>query len=146
MTEETKVNIVINRETAIDDFQRWANRWKVGRKMRNAKEEDKEEFEEKKYQVIDLIEDGFLMYDDDKDCLVYTFQFPGKARNLKSIEINRPSGSALMGSDKYQEKQAMHKSISFLANMTGKEVAFFSGLDYLDLEPLTMVMNLFLAS
>jgi uncharacterized Fe-S cluster-containing protein len=145
MSEDIK-KIEVNRETAIDEFDRWAKRWRVGRKMKHANEKDKAEFEEKRLQVIDLIEEGLLMYEEAEDCLVWMFLYPEKARNLKSIKIYRPEGSGLTSGDTYDEKQLMHKTYAYLANMTGKEVAFFKGLDHLDVEPLTTVMNVFLGS
>lgn len=144
MEEEKK--ITVNRDTAIEEFERWAKAWRIGRKMRNANQKDKEEFEERKNQIIDLMEDGQLMYEDDQDCLVYVFQFPTDARNMKEIKIRRPKGDALSSGDKYEERASVHRTYEILASMTGKEVAFFKGLDWIDLESLTAVMNVFLAS
>jgi len=138
--------IKVNRETAIEEFELWSMAWRIGRKMRNANQKDKEEFEEKKTQIIDLIEDGFLLFDSGEDCLEYMFQKPEKARNLKSIKIHRPSGDAITSGDKYEEKASGHRTFEILHDMTGKEVAFFKGIDWLDLEPLTTIMNIFLAS
>jgi len=138
--------VKINRETAIQEFESWAKAWRIGRKMRHANAKDKEEFEEKKLQVIDMIEDGFLLFNSEDSSISYSFQFPTLARDLKEIKLNRPQGNALVEGDKYEEKQSVHKAQAFLCQMTGKDMAFFAGLDYVDLESLYTVMNLFLGS
>lgn len=139
-------NITVDRETAIQEFERWSKAWRIGRKMRHANAKDIEEFEEKKLQVIDMMEDAKLAFNSDDSSLTYVFEFPEDARNLTEIKISRPKGAALVEGDKFEEKQSVHKAQAFLCQMTGKDMAFFSKLDYIDLESLYTVMNLFLAS
>jgi hypothetical protein len=144
--EKTDNKVKPSRETATENYNQWAKAWRVGRKMRHASGEDQEEFDRKKQEIIDFIEDSFLEYNHTENNLTYVFQFPEKSGDIQTIKINKPTGEALSSGDQFKENQHVKKAQAFLERMTGKPPVFFSKLDFVDLEALYTIMNHFLGS
>ena len=125
------------------EFDRWAEAWEIDTDVDNMTEEDRDGFRTEKGKLIKAMKRGRLVYDDDKDVLIYT---TCKKDEPENIEIARPKGDGLMAMDKYKDREGVHKTYAVLGQMTKKSPAFFSGLDGIDLKPFLSVVSLFLAS
>lgn len=135
----------IDRETAEISIEEWKKKWKIGRKLKHSSGEVLQEFEEKIQLIIDLVQDGNLIYDEENNTLEYIFEEETKD-NVTSVKIRRPKGDFLMGQDKFAENELMKKSRSILCEMTGKNQNFYASVDFIDYENLMMIVTLFLAA
>jgi hypothetical protein len=137
---------VVDRETAIIDFETFCNDWYIGYDTSIMTEDDQVNFEKVKQQIILAIRDGRLCYNRDDETFLYIIS--GKlSKDLvgEQITIRRPKGDGYMEMDRFKDGQNMRKVYAMLSTMIGHPVQFISRLDGIDLKIIQAVQTLFLA-
>lgn len=134
----------VDKETAELEYLRFAELWEIDDDIDNMNEEDGESYRIQKIKVMNSILRGRLMVNDE-GVLTYYFLYPVKV-GCDSVEINRPSGAALMAMDRTKNGEDIKKIYSTLAAMTRKDVSFFNRMDGIDLKLFMAVYSLFLNS
>ena len=131
----------VDLETAEAEFLKWAEDWEIDTATENMDEEEKADFEGQKIKIIRAMRHGRMSYDRESEALKYIGKFA-----TDEVSIKRPKGAALMAMDKYKDREGVHKTYAVMGAMTGKDAAYFSRLDGIDLKPHLAVITLFLAS
>jgi hypothetical protein len=134
----------VDKETAELEYLRFAELWEIDDDVENMKEEDAESYGAQKAKVMNSIERGRLMINDE-GILTYYFKEFDKV-GCESVEIHRPGGAALMAMDRAKDRENIKKIFSSLAAMTKKDASFFSRMDGIDLKPFMAIYSLFLNS
>jgi hypothetical protein len=134
----------IDFETAELMFAEFADNWRIKTDTSKFKKDDLESFEQSKERIIDCYMDGRLENIDNKT-LEYKFAFPEDI-GCTSIKIRRPRGSTYMQADSGKKDDAMAKMFFMLSEMTGKNNAFYSKVDGVDIKTLTAITTLFFGS
>ena len=134
----------IDFETAELMFAEFADNWRIKTDTSKFKKEDVESFEQAKERIIDAYMDGRLENVDGKT-LEYTFAFP-EDLGCDKIKIRRPRGRTYMQADSGKKDDSMSKMFFMLSEMTGKNNAFYSKVDGVDIKTLTAITTLFFAS
>ncbi len=142
MTKEKKVD----RETALNDFNRFADIFDIDNDIENMKQEDRESFEGQRAKVLRAIELGRATVNDD-GTITYTlaYEYP-KEISDPAVTIHIPKGDAFIDSDRFKGEQGMHKLYGIIANMTKRPIKHFSLMDGRDTKFFLAVGALFLAS
>lgn len=131
-------------ETAEKIFDDFATNWKIKTDTSRLKEKDRDDFEAAKERIIDCIMDGRLEIEDTQT-LIFKFAFP-ELSGCESVKIRRPRGSTYMQADSGGKDDAMKKMFFMLSEMTGKNNAFYSKVDGVDIKVLTSITTLFFGS
>ena len=133
----------IDFETAELMFAEFADNWRIKTDTSKFKKEDVESFEQAKERIIDAYMDGRLEnVDGDAKTLQYTFAFP-EDLGCQTIKIRRPRGSTYMQADSGKKDDSMSKMFFMLSEMTGKNNAFYSKVDGVDIKTLTAITTVF---
>ena len=130
----------IDKETAEQEFQTWADAWEIDTEVENMNEEEREDYEGQKVKILRAMRFGRMCYEQEADRLVYTGAYMDDP-----LPIVRPKGAGLMEMDRYKDREGVHKTYAVLGTMTKKNAAFFAKLDGIDLKPILAVLTLFLA-
>jgi hypothetical protein len=133
----------IDNETAVNEFKRFAEAWEIDTETENMNTDSKEDFLGHKKKILNAIQRGRLIFNDD-GTLQYTLQYP--MEGVDSLLINRPNGAALIEIDRYKEQEGMHRLFGVFGVMVSKPPVTFSKMDGIDLKPLMSLTSLFLAS
>lgn len=135
----------ITTEMAEKEFERFCESWEIDTDVSQMNEEDSENFNRHKTKIIKATETGRIIYTDD-DKIEYFFKHPEKARNEKSIVLDRPNGGTYAEMDKFKKDESMKKTYAILAGMSKKDISFFYGIDGIDFKFISSIATLFLAS
>lgn len=135
----------VDKETAKSEYQRWCKAWRMGRKRKSLKGEELENIEAQEEIIIDLIMDGFLVFEDDNS-LTYTLEDEyGDTLGFQDLSIKRPKGDVLMECDRYKEQEGMHRAYAMTAAAVGRPLKVITKLEYnTDITNLMAVIGHFL--
>lgn len=103
-------------------------------------EKDRKQAKQSLDTIIKSIRKGDSLITDDGE-LVFT---PARSNGVGAITFQEPTGATLLASDKFSDKQKLHKMYAMIAEMTGVEPATFSRLKKSDLNVVMAVGGLFL--
>ena len=143
--KEKSKRYLIDKETANTEFDNWLESWELDNEINEMNEEDKNGFEKQKWIITKAIRKKRLHFDTD-DTMNYTFSHFSEQQAGKEIKIKRGKGRSIMAMDGYKEGQNVKKTYAIIAEMSGKTVGFFAGLDYKDIEVLQAIVTIFLAA
>lgn len=138
----------IDKETALKDFERFCEDWDIDLDDSDFDEDERSDFRKMKKQIMRKIQSGHLIYNDDES-FFYSCLKPLKGETdppVEPIHIIRTRGDSWMNMDSYKEKQQVHRGMSKVAAMCGKNLSFFSKLDDIDIKVFQAVQNIFLGS
>ena len=141
----SKQEAKIDPQTAASEFSRWADAWELDADVASMTEEDRTSFESLQRRLTRAISKGSLVVSEDGETLRYALLKP-KVTGIEGLACNMPTGRAVLGWDRYKERESIHKLNAFMASMCGTEPAIFSGMDGRDLKVIQAVAQLFLGS
>lgn len=135
----------VDSETARNEFDRFAETWRLDSDTESMGEESRDSFEDLRRKLTRSIRSGHLTVDETGEVLTYTLGFP-KTDGITELNIRVPMGAALIAWDKFKERQAIHRLNSYMASMCRTNPAVFSKMDQRDLKIVQAVAQLFLGS
>ncbi len=140
-SKEAKIDL----QTAAQEFSRWADAWDLDADVDSMTEEDRSSFESLQRRLMRAISKGSLVVFEDAESLVYTLLNP-KVQGIETLTCSMPTGRAVLGWDRYKDRQSIHKLNSFMGAMCGVEPSVFGSMDGRDLKVIQAVAQLFLGS
>ncbi|MEE9393704.1 MAG: hypothetical protein V3W41_14470 [Planctomycetota bacterium] len=140
--KDSSVKVVLG--VAEAEFERFAASWDLDTDTASMEEEDRKSFEDLQRKLVRKIVSGSLAIGDD-GCATYTLMHP-KSDVLTEVTFSVPTGAAVVGWDKYKDRQNVHKLNAFMGACTKQAPATFAAMDFRDLKVCQAVALLFLAS
>jgi hypothetical protein len=131
---------VVARESAELEFAAWCASMRLTRKLDEStlNDADKASLLATKKLIIDAIEDGFLARNE-QGLFVFT------TGDGKHVTFKKPTGATLMAIDNAKADAGVHRTMKFLAEMTGEAPVVFSKMDLVDVQVCDAIAGLFLA-
>lgn len=131
----------LDETTATAELERLADMMDLDLEIDSGLEEkERKEAQKTLDTLIKSIRRGDIVITDEGE-LVFT---PVRSPNVPPIKFQEPTGATLLASDKFGDKQKLHKMYAMVAEMTGVEPATFSRLKKSDLNVVMAVGGLFL--
>ncbi len=134
---------IVVREVAEQEFDRWADAWRIDTDIGHMDGEDTQDFENEKHKIINNIVRGYAAVNEEGN-IVYKLSEP--VGSLEEIELKRPRGRAWIASDKPKLNRNAAKTIHLIADAIGQIPAIIKRMDGIDVKFLFSVYNLFLGS
>jgi hypothetical protein len=134
----------VSNEQANAEFDRWAEDWDIDSDVSAMDLEAREVFNSQRRRLVRAIRAGHLAVGDDST-LRYQLRFP-VFESITDLVFRPPSGEALLGFDKFRDRENFHKLNTFMGSMTGAAPAIFVKMDARDLKIPQAIATLFLAS
>ena len=135
---EESTDLVVNEETATNEFERWATAMRLKLDRLGTDENERRDNEADRQNIIQDIKAG-RAYVNDAHLMVY------KPENGKEITFYRPRGADLVVMDKKKKSADMGKVITSLASVTRTSEPTFSNMYQSDLDSCLAIWSLFLA-
>ena len=131
-------------EVAEKEFDRFVELWDIDGEVESMDEESRDGFEEHKRRLVRGLRGGSITVDEE-GLVTIQLRWP-TLENLAEVVCKPPGGDAMLGWDKYKDRQQVHKLNSFLGSMCGQSPAIFARMDGRDLKAVQTVALLFLGS
>jgi len=150
MTNETEKKtveanpIVVAREVALDEFNRWAVAWDIHTELKTMTQEDRDSYESQRDAVVAGIMLGNATVSADGETITYRLKKP--TASVSELTFAVPTGAAYMAMDAQKEGRNIAKMFEFMGAMSKQPGAMFSKLDGRDLKFCQGVVALFLGS
>ncbi len=136
----------IGRDVAAQEVDAWCDAWKMGRKISRLKGESLELAEEQKETLIDLIKDGNLVFNREKNTVTYHL-IDEVEEFSNGIEFGRPNGTAIMESDRFKENESVKRAYATIAGVIGESMKRVHKLEYnTDVANLMTIIGFFLTT
>lgn len=130
-------------EVAEQEFDRWADAWRIDTEVLTMDEDDAEDFKNLKRKVLLSIRRGDTTITAEGNLHYKLFQPVGR---LSEVEVKRPKGAAYFDMDKSKDGKNMNKMGHFLAAAIGEPIGVFAKMDGVDMKYFQVIYNLFLDS
>lgn len=140
MTDKKSKKVVVAKEVAEAEFERFADIMDLDIDPAGMDEEDKTGLEQNKKRIISAIQKGALVVND-KGEPVFT---PQRTQGLEDITFHEPTGASLMAMDRKKKNHDISKMFATMADMTGGHSNSFSKMKMSDLKVCLAVTTLFL--
>lgn len=130
-------------EVALEEFERFAESWRLDIEVDTMTGEDAEDFEQMRRKVTLQISSGNALVNAEGD-IEYTLFKP--VGSLTAITMKRPGGAAYKATDMAKEGRNMTKTNLLMASAIGQMPAILVQMDGIDYKYITAVYGLFLGS
>ncbi len=128
----------IDKEVAKNEFERWAEAWRIEVDPAELNEEDADSLQEQTSKITKAIERGYLVVSEDGAQLKLD-------TNKGEVTFSEPTGAAYLAMDQHKNKN-MASSFGFMGAMTGTPAKFWSSVRGADLKIAQAITALFLGS
>lgn len=131
---------VVDKETAEAEFNRFAEMMDLDLDVTTMDEDDKRGFESQKSKVVNAIQSGALVINDQGEP-VFT---PQSLDDAEPITFYEPTGATFMAMDKRKKNEDMGKMMSMLGDATKTHPSTFSRMKNRDFRVCQALLSLFL--
>lgn len=123
---------VVDKETALHEFNAWAEEVDLDVSVEDLDQEDKIELEKHIRRIVNAIQIGALTFDDDGDA-VYTPRNK-RSKHKEPLKFRERTGASLMATDRKKAGNEVAKMYAMVADMTEKSPGAISGLCGVDIK------------
>lgn len=128
----------IDEETAVDEFDRFAEEMDLDTELRGADDDDRNQFEKMKWRIVRAIRTGSLIINENGEA-IYT---PQKSKYDQPLHFRERTGASAMAADGPKKGRDVAKSYAMMADLAQVEPKTFAKLVGVDIKVCEAIFSL----